>query len=150
MTTNLYLDSVLFPLCKLYKGTYSSDTIPKDYYDEASYIVNLSKSYELGSHFICIIKRKSYVYYFDSYGIPPYNEDISKYLKSFKLPIYHNSVKIQHAKSKFCGYFCMLQVLVTDVKCKITLNMDFYKTDTMRNDDLCIQYITKIIPHFLK
>jgi len=150
MTTNIYLDSVLFPICKLYKGTYSCDTIPIDHHVKASYIVNLSAHDEAGTHFICIIRRKSYAYYFDSYGLPPFNEDINKYLKSLHIPIYHNDIRIQHDDSKFCGYFCMLQVLATDTNCKIVPNMNFYVTDTMRNDELCIQYITKVLDSFRK
>jgi hypothetical protein len=150
MTSNHYLDSVLFPICKLFRGTYSCNTIPRESYDKASYIVNLSPVGEVGTHFICIIKRKSYVYYFDSYGLQPYNEYIMHYLKSLNVPIYHNTVKIQHEKSKFCGYFCMLKVLITDTNCKSPIDLNFYTTDIIRNDRLCIEYITKAINSFQK
>ena len=145
MTTNVYLDSVLYPLCKLFKGTYSCNNIPYCEGD-SSFIVNLSERFEKGTHFICIVKRAEYVYYFDSYGLRPLNTHIIKYLHSLKIPIYYNDIKIQDDNSVFCGLYCMLQVLSTDKHCKINTSFKFHTHgDLSRNDDICVDYILSII-----
>lgn len=145
MTTNIYLNSVLFPISKYYGGTFSANNIPSTT-QEASFIVNLSLTGEIGTHFVCVIIKKTFLYYFDSFGEPCYNEHINNYMVQYNRPIYHNAIRIQHDKSKFCGFFCMLQVLLSDDK-HYNFSLRFFTTqdNLWKNDRLCVQYIKSII-----
>jgi len=83
-------------------GVYSRDTIPDDL-THGSGIINLETSEESGSHWVCFYSFVDHVFYFDSYGLQPPEEFISKSTQRIK---YSNS-EIQNADSIMCGYYCI-------------------------------------------
>lgn len=65
----------------------------------------MDNSNKLGSHWVAMFApSKDKVYYYDSYGIKPWNSKISKYLRRFKT-IIPNKITFQSLVSEVCGYY---------------------------------------------
>ena len=93
---------------KSYLGTYAHDRIKPIPLDKSSsQIINLHKSNQPGSHFVCYFNdvKKDTIYYFDSYGIVA-SDAIQKALRSTKKKIIYNTSKIQDNVSNRCGFYC--------------------------------------------
>ena len=76
-------------------------------------IMNLNKSNQIGSHWVCFVRDKKDRIYFDSFGqITPI--EIQKYLKSKsefineKSVIQRNSNIVQRANTHVCGHLCLV------------------------------------------
>lgn len=151
MTTNTYLNELLFPLCKSYRGCFSSDNIPP-YENNGinTFIVNLSKQDEIGTHFVCLVIKPNVVYYFDSFGKKCGNEDILKYISNLDYKVYFNGLKIQHPKSLMCGFYCALVVLVNDERCNFKKDIKFstQESSLLKNDSLCLSYIKRALKNW--
>lgn len=93
---------------KSFRGVYSSDNLPKNIFEHESGIVNLDKLYNPGTHWVAYYNHPNnkYVYYFDSYGLPP-SESIKKYLKTSNKQILYNTGEIQKFNSGMCGTYCV-------------------------------------------
>ena len=69
------------------------------------FIINLSSSNHGGSHFNCLLVMPGKVIeYFDSFGLPLFDSNISKALTSFKVETFTKT--IQDNSSQFCGLYC--------------------------------------------
>jgi hypothetical protein len=148
MTTNLYLNNLLSPICDTYGGCYSCDNIPDiGTNTEINFIVNLSKVSEPGSHFVVLIIKKHFIYFFDSFGHKCMNAHILAYMAKLSRNIVYNSVKIQDFDSKMCGFYCALMILRNDKNCTMKSDLRFH-TDNAQlqlNDKLCVTYICKTL-----
>lgn len=71
-------------------------------------IVNLDNIGGFGTHWVAYYNAPGhkYVYYFDSFGLPP-PEEVKKYLKTSKKQIQFNTSEIQQVDSIMCGYYCI-------------------------------------------
>ena len=148
MTTNIYLNELLFPVCSSYGGCFSSDNIPTIAQDQQiNFIVNQSKASEQGSHFVSLIIKKDCVYYFDSFGQKCTNSDILTYMKTLSRNIVYNSIKVQDLDSKMCGFYCALIILRNDINCTMKSDLKFHTapSDLHLNDKLCVNYICKTL-----
>ena len=72
-----------------------------------TYICNLDKSTQSGSHYVAIIVKNDSILYFDSFGMPPLNADILFTLNKSEKSIYYSTTMIQSVFSIFCGVFCI-------------------------------------------
>jgi len=148
MTTNIYLNDLLYPLCGNYGGCFSCDNIPL-VKSPTNFIVNLSKESESGSHFIALVIKDQSIFYFDSFGLPCTNDDILTYMANLSRRIVYNAVRVQDFTSKMCGFYCALIVLRNDDKCRLKGILNFHSTapNLHLNDKLCIDYICTTIAH---
>ena len=77
-------------------------------------IMNLNKSNEPGSHWICWYCNGKNKYVFDSFGLDVPIE-LQKYLKSHnefiknKAVIRRNAIVVQHVNTRECGRLCTVQ-----------------------------------------
>ena len=99
---------------KNYRGTFSRDTLPTKIKPNDMGIINLDSITGPGTHWTCYFNspKTDYVYYFDSFGMPP-PEEVKKFLKTSKKQVMYNTSEIQKISSIMCGYYCihMLQEL---------------------------------------
>ena len=96
-------------LSKYFRGVYSINEMPFILMDKPSFIIiNLSPSYEAGSHWVSVvIDKNDESYYFDSYGnIPP--SEIINFLERNSKVWYYNNMKFQGNLSVLCGYFVIM------------------------------------------
>lgn len=132
-------------------GIYPRNVIPQTLKD-GNYIVNLDKYGSQGTHWTCFVKKGKKVYYFDSFGMYPF-QDLVNICNRNKLEILYNANIIQDPKSILCGYFCIgFLNFVKNSKAnemidKVNLfsNM-FDKRRYMRNDEM----IKDLIRNYVK
>ena len=107
------IDTVLKSFQKsrgVYRGVFSSNLLPlqKKIKVPAAFVVNLSPSYEIGSHWIAIyIDNNRIGYYFDSYGLPPNVPKIKRFLQKQCKLFYHSHAELQSTNSSVCGAYAI-------------------------------------------
>ena len=73
---------------------------------QALFIYNLEPSYMSGSHWVATYVKNGIINYFDSFGMPPFQE-IVDHAKSTNMTLVHQSDQIQNLLTTTCGYFCL-------------------------------------------
>ena len=147
MVSNIYLNEMCKNL-KNYQGTFSCNTIKSPNYisTNETYIINLSKENEKGSHLIAIQlnAQDKKIKYFDSFGIPCSNEEILTFISRINTKYEYNSKQIQHFKSIHCGMFCLAFVKYHDNNSNSTNFLKMFKTvDLFKNDNIVVNYISQ-------
>ena len=59
-----------------------------------------------GSHWIATYVKDNVINYFDSFGMPPFQE-IVNHAKEKNLTLLHQNQQIQNLYTTTCGYFCL-------------------------------------------
>lgn len=98
-----------YDLEKYFRGCYS-----KDVYDEISEdhfrIINLQNDNDgSGTHWVMYVQFSKNIYYFDSYGVPPYQRLVDQ-CDRLKYNLYFNKKKLQEDNFS-CGYWCLREIL---------------------------------------
>lgn len=89
-----------------YIGCFAADRIPTISKFPASFVLNLDKAEDDGSHWVALyVNSADSADYFDSFGLTP-SGTIAKYLNSFK-HIRRNNNLIQQIDSRCCGHYCI-------------------------------------------
>ena len=96
-----------------FRGVFMRDELPKVDRQIECAIVNLNRSDEMGSHWVCYVRNQNDRIYFDSFGqITPL--ELQEYLKTpkeFKMKkavIQRNSDVVQRPNSHVCGHLCLV------------------------------------------
>ena len=129
-----------------FKEVFSSDNIP--YFPEAnvSFICNLSKANEKGTHFIAVYICKKHIIYFDPFGVVCYVQDILNYLQSYGRKIIQSLVTIQDAQSLHCGYFCIGFVLALNNYYSLSMYQNMFTIRNLHmNDTIICNFILSMI-----
>ena len=105
-----YIEQLKVPY---FRGVFMRDELPKNSNPIECGIMNLNKSEQIGSHWVCFVRNKKDRIYFDSFGqITPL--ELQKYLKTkqeFKnnTPVIkRNTDIIQKINTNVCGHLCLL------------------------------------------
>ena len=72
----------------------------------ALFIYNLEPHYMSGSHWVTTYVRNGTINYFDSSGMPPFQELVN-HAKEKNLTLLHQNKQIQNLYTTTCGYFCL-------------------------------------------
>ena len=67
---------------------------------------NLEPSYMGGSHWVATYVKNGIINYFDSFGMPPFQE-IVNHARKKNLILLHQNNQIQNINTTTCGYFCL-------------------------------------------
>ena len=70
------------------------------------FIYNLEPSYMIGSHWIATYVKDRVINYFDSFGMPPFEEMVN-HAKRKNLTLLHQNQQIQNLYTTTCGYLCL-------------------------------------------
>ena len=73
---------------------------------QALFIYNLEPSYMSGSHWVATYVKNGIINYFDSFGLPPFQELVDHARKK-NLTLLHQNNQIQNINTTTCGYFCL-------------------------------------------
>ena len=105
-----YIEKLKVPY---FRGVFMRDELPKKKNLIECGIMNLNKSSEEGSHWICFVRNHDVRIYFDSFGqITPL--ELQKYLKTpsefknGKSVIQRNTDIIQRPNTHVCGHLCLV------------------------------------------
>lgn len=121
-------------------GIYAKDELNEKNLKYGAYVVNLDNHYGMGTHWTCFYKSKNVIYYFDSFGFPPPQNEIDLFLKKHN-KIFYNDIQIQHEKSILCGYFVIafflaLKVFKGSIAYRIDQFQKLFNKDTKKNDKI--------------
>jgi len=148
--TGRYIMEVLGPTCDNFAGVFASDSIPGSLAKKRRFscVVNLSRASQPGSHFISIHADGGCAIYIDPTGLPCFVQDITTFLVKCGRPVKYSSVAMQDPASPFCGFYCILAVLLLDDRKRESTpppRIEFSETDLLSNDQKCVDYIKLIL-----
>lgn len=130
-------------LKNVFGGVYASDSLPSQIKHSTAFIINLDPSHLRGSHWIGIFfaekSKKKTAYYFDSYGLPPSDENILRFLKQNSSNLFYNRICFQDDYTTTCGYFT-LYFLFCYVRKLFSFNL-LSKSDKKRNEHLIKKFV---------
>ena len=89
------------------KNVLSRDQTVQHKHKLALFIYNLEPSYMGGSHWISTYAKDNVINYFDSFGLPPFQEMVN-HAKRKNLTLLHQNQQIQNFYSNTCGYFACI------------------------------------------
>ena len=81
------------------------ETVPHNH-KLSIFIYNLEPSYMSGSHWVATYVRDRVINYFDSFGMPPFQE-IVNHAKERNLTLLHLNGQIRNLYTSTRGYFCL-------------------------------------------
>ena len=111
---------------------------------QALFIYNLKPSYMTGSHWVATYMKNGVVNYFDSFGLPPFQE-ILNHAKKRNLTLLHQDNQIQNIMTTTCGYFCLyFRNEMNEGKEYFDLLKVFDVNDTMKNEKFIEKNFEKI------
>ena len=115
------------------------ETVPHNH-KQALFIYNLEPSFMSGSHWVSTYVKDNVINYFDSFGLPPFQE-IVNHSKKKNLTLLHQNDQIQNIMTTTCGYFCLyfLNEMNKGVSYFDLLKV-FDKYDTMNNEKFIEHY----------
>ena len=133
---------------KNYQGTFSCDSIkkPNFNFDISTYIFNLSKLDEKGTHLIAIqINNKNKkVTYFDSFGLKCTNKYLLSFIYSVNNKYEYSTMQIQHLNSIYCGIYCLAFVIHQDNANNFSNFLNMFNPDKLKqNDSIAVKYIIR-------
>ena len=132
-------------------GVLSRDQTVPHKHKMALFIYNLEPSYMSGSHWVATYVKNGVINYFDSFGLPPFQE-IVNHAKKKNLTLIHQNEQIQGLLTTTCGYFCLyflneMNKGKSDNPAELYFNLlqVFDVNDTSKNEKFIEKYFEKII-----
>ena len=109
----------------------------------ALFIYNLEPSYMKGSHWCATYVKNNVINYFDSFGMPPFQELVD-HAKRKNLTLLHQNQQLQNLYSTTCGYFC-LYFLNEMHKGKDYFDLiQVFSKDTDKNEEFIERYFKRL------
>ena len=123
-----YLLDKSFILRSLNGVVCAKDQLPeRKPYDVHAYIINTDDSDQPGEHWVAIYFKGNTATYFDSYGLPPFEQHMKSFLDNNTHSWTRNNVRLQSGNSAMCGVYCIfaLDVLARGCDLKTILAIKF-------------------------
>ena len=126
------------------KDVLSRDESVPHNHRQALFIYNLEPSYMSDSHWVSTYVKDNVVNYFDSFGLPPFQE-IVNHARKKNLTLLHQNNQIQNLMTTTCGYFCLYFLNeINNGKSYFDLLKVFDIYDTTNNEKFIEQYFKNI------
>lgn len=121
---------------KVFTGVFASDLLPKHLsYLPAALVCNTDPSDEPGEHWVAIyVDGNGHGEYFDSYGLPPLQNSIIKFLNECAVNWTYNSKRLQGLFSSVCGYYCIYYLLYRCRGYSLNSIVNDFDVDYLYND----------------
>ena len=127
-----------------FQGVYAKNDLPAI---KGSGVINLNDKGEKGSHWTAWCEFHDYVFYFDSFGIPP----VQNFVDECEKPVRYANNEIQKYESIMCGWYCIK--FIRDINEGKDLYDFLYEFDikpTENNENLVKLYATNLLYEFEK
>ena len=126
------------------KNVLSRDqTVPHNH-KLALFIYNLEPHYMSGSHWVTTYVRDGTINYFDSFGMPPFQELVN-HAKEKNLNLLHQNRQIQNLYTTTCGYFCLYFLNEMHKGVDYFDLLQVFSFDTEENEKFIENYISKLL-----
>ena len=112
--TNFEIQNICNQVGIKLNGIYMRNECPKTLAN-GNYIFNLESASQAGSHWVCFLKSKNNIYWFDSFGCPPMQNEVNIF-KQNHYNVYYSSVQIQSIKSILCVFFSIAYLYFVNLK----------------------------------
>ena len=103
------------------------------------FIYNLEPSYMSGSHWVATYVKDNVINYFDSFGMPPFQE-ILDHAKERNITLLHQDQQIQNLYTTTCGYFCLYFLNEMHKNVDYFDLLQVFDTDTNKNEKFIENY----------
>ena len=151
--SNQYIQDLMYKISTEpthFKGVYPCDIFRDEVNskklllkEKNCFIINLSSSNHGGSHFVCLLVMPGKVIeYFDSFGLPLFDSNISEALTSFKVEV--STKTIQDNSSQLCGLYCITYLLWRQVGLKKNQYSALFDTEKKTGNDSTVLELVKI------
>lgn len=149
-------NDVIEMLCKNaggshFGGVFTADSLPFHLASQPRFIIVVNLGRRRGAfavgHFVTIAAvEPNKIYYLDSFGLPCWQPNVTRFLKACGRKIVWNMRQIQSFESKFCGMYASLFASCLDGS-PPSFEMKFFrkKSMLMKNDALCSRYFLRIL-----
>ena len=120
-----------------------NENVPHNH-KQALFIYNLEPAYMSGSHWVATYVKDNVINYFDSFGMPPFQEMVN-HAKKKNLTLLHQNNQIQNIQTTTCGYFCLYFLNeMNKGNSYYDLLQVFDINDTMKNESFIEHYFRNI------
>ena len=120
-----------------------NENVPHNH-KQALFIYNLEPAYMSGSHWVATYVKDNVINYFDSFGMPPFQEMVN-HAKKKNLTLLHQNNQIQNIQTTTCGYFCLYFLNeMNNGNSYYDLLQVFDINDTMKNERFIEHYFRNI------
>ena len=121
---------------KCFKGVFPSDKLPYKSSLPLNIIINTDPSYKPGEHWVAIsINKDGIGEYFDSFGLPPFKENIEQFLNTKCTRGWtYNKIALQSAYSTTCGHYCVLFIIYRCQRLSSDVMISKFNSNTLNND----------------
>ena len=138
----------LFDWCKYLKipikNVLSRDQTVPHQHKLALFIYNLEPHYMSGSHWVTTYVRDGTINYFDSFGMPPFQELVN-HAKEKNLNLVHQNDQIQNLNTTTCGYFCLYFLNEMHKGVDYFDLLQVFSFDTKENEKFIENYFAKLL-----
>ena len=109
----------------------------------ALFIYNLEPVYMKGSHWTSTYVKNNVINYFDSFGLPPFQELVD-HAKRKNLTLLHQNQQLQNLYSTTCGYFCLYFLNEMNKGKDYFDLLQVFSKDTYKNEEFIEKYFRKL------
>jgi len=143
--SNIQINNFMRLVDPQFLGVYASNELDNLLLSNGqSVIVNLSKHNEPGMHFVAFYRKNSELIFFDSLAIFLLPLGIKTFIKNQKLSVVFNELRIQPAFSKYCGYYCILFILLIKTL-PFKQFLDIFDYNNLRLNDIIVLQLLKLL-----
>ena len=126
------------------KNVLSRDQTVPHQHKLALFIYNLEPHYMSGSHWVTTYVRDGTINYFDSFGMPPFQELVN-HAKEKNLNLLHQNQQIQNLYTTTCGYFCLYFLNEMHKGVDYFDLLQVFSFDTEENEKFIEKYIKRLL-----
>ena len=116
--------------------------VPHDH-KQTLFIYNLEPSYMGGSHWIATYAKNNVINYFDSFGLPPF-EEMLNHAKRKNLTLLHQNQQIQNLYTTTCGYYCLYFLNEMNKGKDYFDLLQVFSNDTNKNEKFIEKYFRRL------
>ena len=121
----------------------SRDQTAPHFHKLALFIYNLEPSYARGSHWTSTYVTNNVINYFDSFGIPPFQELVD-HAKRKNLTLLHQDQQLQNLYTATCGWFCLYFLNEMNKGVDYFDLLQVFSSDTYKNEEFIEKYFRKL------
>ena len=108
------------------------------------FIYNLEPSYMSGSHWIATYVRDNVINYFDSFGMPPFEEMVNHAKRKNSFTLLHQNQQLQNLYTTTCGYFCLYFLNEMNKDSDYFDLLQVFSSDTNKNEKFIENYFKRL------
>ena len=109
----------------------------------ALFIYNLEPSYMKGSHWCATYVKNNVIYYFDSFGLPPFQE-LLNHAKRKNLTLLHQDKQLQNISTSTCGYYTIYFLNEMNKGKDFFDLLQVFSSDTNKNEAFIERYFKRL------